>query len=138
MVFLLYISHMKNSIRICAILCMSAMLSTVASANPAQVPKTEQCTVGPDLHKGSVLFIADAYSFEAYDVIILNDHANFAEAGSLAASIVKAFKVSDAEVFTSISFEGKRSPGWIDPGSDYKSPDVDLSYIWKYQHFHNC
>lgn len=128
---------MKNSIRICTILCVAAMLSTVASANPAQVPKTEQCTVSGDLH-GKNVFIIKTPSFEAYDVIILNDRVEFAEAGSLTASVLKAFKAMDAEVFTAISFEGKKVPGWYDPGSGYSSPDVDLSYVWKYQHFHNC
>lgn len=121
------------------ILCACAMLSTVTFASDQRkVPKTEVCTVNDDLHLNGPVMSFSLTAYDAVDVIILNDRIEFAEAISLKAATLKVFKALDAEIFFAYSFEGKKDPGWKEPDCGYKSPDVDLSYRWKYQHFHSC
>lgn len=118
MAFLLYISSMKNQIRICTILCMSAMLSTVASANPAQVPKTEHAlTTGVHVYEPTSTFIIEGYAVDACDMIIVYDRYSYVEAGSMAKAISKGFSL-DAEMFRDLPFEGKVIPGWKEPEGD--------------------
>lgn len=125
--------------KICMILCAAAMLHTVAFASEQRkVPKTEQCTIAADFNSVDVVFVNSYPADMDFAVIIVNDHFDFLATGGLNAAILKGFKAMDAEIFSYESIEGNRPSGWIDPGSNYESPVVDLSYIWKYQHFHSC
>lgn len=135
MAFLLYISCMKSKMIIVIGLCSIAMLNNVASANAkAAVPKNE-VVIGP-----SGLELCPSMEMVMTSPVIFIDHQYFITdvLNEPSASIVVLKMNYDAEISAPISVEGKNKNIHVDPGSCYKSPNVDLSYIWKYQHFHSC
>lgn len=112
-------------------LCAIASLETVTlSAHERdKVPKNDEFS------------LSDAGFVHANDLVVYITASDDAFVGSAvlmkASGPAKAFKIGEMESYAADMIIPRFDPGEF-ASRDYKSPHVDRSWIWRYQHFHNC
>lgn len=125
---------MKNHKIIIIGLCVSALLCNVAYVQAKdKVPNKEVLIQNDEMLSVSQMNVL----FQPDFVVIFDNEFNCVTANDFIGSS-KSFTPAIAEMFIDYHYQLKFYPNFKDPAKSYKKPYIDVSWIWKFQHYHNC